>query len=205
MSVIESILLFATEAAPHAGEAAGQAAETATAGGHAVEEATGIAALGIEPLAILAQAGTFLLLFWVVKRFALGKIAATLEQRRQTIDNGIRLGQKMEVEEAKLEERIEAELRKTRAKADQIVADARKEGAEAIKAAEEQAIQKVDQMLADAHAKIDDDMVRARKALEKDILVLVAEATEVIIEEKLDAKKDESLISRALASVGVRK
>lgn len=204
MSVIESILLFATESAPQAEEAAGHAAEAAAAGGHAAEEA-GIAALGIDPLAILAQAGTFLLLFWVVKRFALSKIAATLEQRRQTIDNGVRLGQRMEAEEARLEERIEAELHKTRAKADQIIAESQKEAGEIIKAAEEKASEKVDQMLKDAHAKIDEDMVRARKVLERDILALVAEATEVIIEEKLDAKKDESLISRALATVGVRK
>jgi F-type H+-transporting ATPase subunit b len=194
VSVIATITRFAAESA-----AAGEAA------GHAAEESTGIAALGIDPLAILAQAGTFLVLFWVVKKFALDKIVNTLEERRKTIDDGVRLGQKLEAEEAKLEEKIEAELRKTRAKADKIIADAEREGGEVIKAAEDKASQKVDQMLVDAHAKIDEDMQKARHELEKDILALVAEATEVIIEEKLDAKKDESLIQRALASVGVRR
>lgn len=187
MSVIEPIMLIASEAAS-SGEAAG----------HAAEEATGIAALGLDPLAILAQAGTFLLLFWVVKKFALGKIVATLEQRRKTIDDGVRLGQKMEAEHAKLEEKIEAELHKARTEADKILADAQREAGEAIKAAEEEATQKVDQMIADAHVRIEDDMQKAKKALEKDILSLVAEATEVIIEEKLDQKKDSGLIQRAL-------
>lgn len=171
----------------------------------AAEEAEGIAALGIDPLAILAQAATFLLLFWVVKRFALDKIVKTLEDRRKTIDNGIRLGRKMEAEEAKLEEKIEAELKKARIKADQILADAQREGGEAIRAAQDQATQKVDQMIADAHAKISEDMNKARKELERDMLRLVAEATEAIIEEKLDAKKDETLIQKALATVGVRR
>lgn len=194
MSVIATITRFAAESASH-GEAAG----------HAAEEPAGIAALGIDPLAILAQAGTFLVLFWVVKKFALDKIVNTLEERRKTIDSGVRLGQKMEAEEARLEEKIEEELRKTRAKADKILAEAEREGGEVVRAAEDKAAEKVDQMLADARVKIDEDMAKARKQLEKDILALVAEATEVIIEEKLDARKDESLIQRALATVGVRR
>ncbi len=168
------------------------------------EEPTGIAALGLDPLAILAQAATFLVLLWVVKRFALEKIVKTLEERRKTIDDGVRLGLKMEAEEAKLAERIEAELRKTRAQADKIIAEAQTEAGEIIKGAQDEAVTRVDQMLADARSKIDEDMKRARAELQKDMRSLVAEATEVIIEEKLDAKKDESLIQRALSSVGVR-
>lgn len=188
MPVLESLTIFAAESASH-GESAG----------HAAEEATGIAALGLDPLAILAQAGTFLLLFWVVKRFALNKIVATLEERRKTIDDGVRLGQKMEAEHAKLEETIEEQLRKARNQADKILHDANREAGEVIKAAEAQATEKVDQMIADAHVRIEDDMARARQELEKDILSLVAEATEVIIEEKLDEKKDNNLIQRAFA------
>ena len=194
MAVLQTITLLAAESASH-----GETAE------HAAEEATGIAALGIDPLAILAQAATFLLLFWVVKKFALDKIGATLEERRKTIDQGVRLGQKMEAEQAKLEEKIEAELRKTRNQADKIIAEAQNEAGELVKAAEVRAAEKVDEMIADARARIDEDMVKAKKALEKDILALVADATEVIIEEKLDSKKDESLIQRALSSVGVRR
>jgi F-type H+-transporting ATPase subunit b len=186
--MVTALHLFA-EAATHAAEAAG----------HAEEEAGGISALGLDPLAILAQAATFLLLFWVVKHFALEKIVKTLEERRKTIDDGVRLGIKMEAEEVKLEEKIEAELHKARQGADKILADAQNEGGQIVKAAQDEAVQKVDQMLADARARIDEDMQKARKALEKDILGLVAEAAEVIIEEKLDEKKDNSLMQRALA------
>ena len=165
----------------------------------AAKEAAGIAALGIDPLAILAQAGTFLLLFFVVKKFALEKIVKSLEERRETIDKGVRLGYEMAEEQARLEEKIETSLRKTRDEADLIVAGARQEAKEVLKAAEVSAAGKVDAMLADAHARIDEDMNKAKKELEKDMLGLVADATEVIIGEKLDARKDEALIKRALA------
>lgn len=168
---------------------------------HAATEATGMAALGIDPLAILAQAGTFLLLFWIIKKFALEKIVTTLEERRQTIDKGVRLGYEMAEERAKLTEKIEDELRKTREKADQIIAEAHKEAGVVLKDAEASASTKVDTMLTDARARITDDMKKARVELEKDMRNLVADATEIIIGEKLDAKKDDALIKRALSGV----
>lgn len=170
----------------------------------ATEEVSGIGALGIDILAILAQAVTFLVLFFVLKKFALDGIVKTLEKRRKTIDDGVRLGVEMEAEKAQLDEKVEALLRKARLQADEIIAGGHKESGEIIKAAEESASRKVEAMLADAQGKIEEDIAAARKGLEQEMRSLVAEATEVIIEEKLDAKKDESLIKRAFARVGSR-
>lgn len=177
--------------------AAGHAAEKAAETGHGAEP-SGIGALGIDVFAILAQAATFLLLFILVKKFALDKIAATLEERRQTIDNGVRLGQKMEAESAKLEETVEERLRQARTEADKILAEAHSEAGSVVKAAEVQASAKVDDMIAEAHAKINEDMKKARKELEADLRGWVADATAVVLREKLDAQTDEALLSRAL-------
>lgn len=169
--------------------------------GNASEEPQGIAALGIDPLAILAQAGTFLVLFYIVKKYALEKIVNTLEERRKTIDDGVRIGRQMEVERQKLEATIEAELTRARKEADNIIATAHQESGAILEQAQESAQHRAASLLADAHVKIDEDIIRARQGLEKDIRELVAEATAVILEEKLEAKKDMSLIDRALAKV----
>lgn len=166
------------------------------------EEVSGIGALGIDFLAILAQAVTFLLLFWVIKKFALDGIVKTLEKRRKTIDDGVRLGREMEAEKAALDEKVEGLLKKARTEADGIIAGGQKEAGEIIKAAEEAASRKAEAILEEAHGKITEDIEAARKGLEQEMRSLVAEATEVIIEEKLDAKKDEGLIKRAFARVG---
>lgn len=165
------------------------------------EQPQGIAALGIDPLAILAQSITFLLLFWIIKKFALDKIVKTLENRRQTIDDGVRLGREMEAEKEKLSKKIELELKKARSEADKIIAQSHEDAGGILREAEEATARKVDAMLADAHAKIEEDIQSARIGLEKDIRKLVADATEVIIEQKLDANKDMNLIERALARV----
>lgn len=161
-------------------------------------ETSGIGALGIDPLAILAQAGTFLVLFFVLKKFALNGIVETLEKRRKIIDKGVKLGQDMEIEKAKLDEKVEVVLRKAREEADTIVAQAHEESSTIVKGAETQALKKVDTMIADAHTRIESDIKQARKDLEKETVRLIATATEVIIKEKLDSSKDAKLIDRAL-------
>ncbi len=168
---------------------------------HAEEEAQGIAALGIDPLAILAQGVTFLLLFFVIKKFALSSIVETLEKRRKTIDDGVRLGIQMEKEKNRLDEEVEKILAKARVEADKIIAAGNQEAGAIIREAEEAASRKADAILADARARIDEDLKRARQGLEQEVVALVAEAAEVIISEKVNAEKDRTLIERALAGV----
>lgn len=174
-----------------------QTGEHAPAAEHA-EEAGGIGALGLDPLAILAQAVTFLLLFWIVKRFALEKIVNTLEERRKTIDKGVRLGIHMQAEQDKLADTIEQKLQEVRKQADTILAEANQEAGAIVKQAEATAQTSIDTMLSDARARIEDDVQKAKRELKKETIDLVAAATEIIIDEKLDAKKDSELIERAL-------
>lgn len=164
----------------------------------ATEETGGISALGIDPWAILAQAVTFLLLFFVIKRFALNGIIETLEKRRKTINQGVDLGLKMAEEKEKLDERIEKALKEARVEADKIIAAGHQDAEELIKQAEEKAAQKMQVMLSDAEARIGEEIELARKELEKELLVLVAAASEAVIGEKIDETKDAKLISRAL-------
>lgn len=165
------------------------------------EQTQGIASLGIDIWAILAQATTFLVLFWIIKHFALEKIVQTLEDRRRTIDKGVRLGRQMQAEKDKLSQQIEAQLKKTRVEADNIIAQSREEAGGIIREAEEIAIRKANTLLADARAKIQEDIIEARQNLEKEVRQLVAEASAIIIQEKLDAKKDASMIEQALSKV----
>lgn len=173
------------------------ATESATA------EAGGLTVLGINPVAFLLQLITFAILFFILKRFAFKTIIKMLEERRSTIDKGVDLGREMEAQKQQLDERINQAMHEARNEADKIIAAAHHESGVIIKQAEETATRKTDVMLVDAHAKIGEDIERARAGLEKDMRLLVAEATEAIIGEKLDAQKDASLMERALRKVRV--
>lgn len=165
---------------------------------HASEETAGIGALGLDPLAILAQSVTFLVLFWVVKKFALDKIVASLEERRKTIDKGVRLGLEMQSEKENLDAQVETALKQARLDSDALITKANQEAGKIIKQAEETARTRTESMLIDAQARIDDEVAKAKRGLEQEMVRLVADATEIIIREKLDAKKDNAFIERAL-------
>lgn len=164
-------------------------------------EKQGIAVLGVDPKAILLQAGTFLLLFFLLKKFALKGIVETLEKRRITIDKGVDLGLEMQAAKEKFDEELKSLHHDAQSKANDILTQAQKEATAIIKEGEAAAAKKADTILKDATARIEREMDAARKGLRSEMLQLVSEATEAIIDEKVDAKKDASIIERVLDKV----
>ncbi len=172
------------------------AAETA----HSAEAAqpSGIAALGIAPGTIALQLLTFLVLFVVIKRFALEKIVAILERRRQTIEDGIRLGRAMEAEKATLQEKVEQTLRQARSDADALLAAAREEAGGIVRQAEIDAQAKISSMMAEAQRTLDADIEAAKAGMRQELASLVADATATVLRAKLDESTDAALIQQAL-------
>lgn len=170
----------------------------------AAEESSGsgLGALGVDAKAFVIQLITFLLVFWVLKRYAFGPILKALNERRQTIESGVKLGEQMQKEKTEFEAKVEALMAKARQDADGIIALAQENGREAIREAEDKARAKAEGILKAAEARLEQDKARARQALEKEVAGLVASATEAVIGEKLDAKKDAQLIERSLKGQG---
>lgn len=170
-------LLFAAEGAEHAAEGL---------------------PLGLSGSAFVIQLITFVLVFMVLKRFAFKPITAMLEKRRKTIEDSVRLGQKLEKERDKLDQEVARVMREARHEADKIIAAGHKDARAAIHEAEKTAAAKADRILADAEARIHEETEHARRKLEKDLVGLVSEATETIVGEKVDAKKDAELVKKAM-------
>ena len=166
----------------------------------ATEEAQGIAALGIDPLAILAQGVTFLLLFFIIKKFALGKIVTTLEDRRKTIEGSLEKAEELNKQNEEAEKRVNALLGEARKEAEKIVNKGREEASSIVADAESNAITKAEKIIEDGKLQIEAEVLKARESLKKETLGLVAQATEAVLGESVDAKKNEALIKKALAS-----
>lgn len=154
--------------------------------------------LGIDAKTLIFQFITFLIVFVVLKKFAVKPIVAMLNKRHETIDDGVRMGMTMEKEKAKFDKKLDAVMRETRHEADKIIANANKEAREIIRDAEKAAQRKTDAMFADAEARIVEESKQAKRKLEKEIVEMVSTATEAIVGEKVDASKDAKLIDKAL-------
>jgi F-type H+-transporting ATPase subunit b len=162
------------------------------------EQTSGLGALGVDGKAFLIQLITFILAFLVLKRFAFKPILKVLKERQDTIDKGVKLGEQMQKDKAEMDEKVADALHKARREADKIIADAESSGRQSIQAAEDTARAKAEDMVNQASARIKQDTAIAKKRLEKDLAGLVSEATEAILQEKIDAKKDSALIDRAI-------
>lgn len=161
-------------------------------------ESSGIGALGVDGKAFIVQLVTFVLAFWVLKKFAFKPIMKVLDERRRVIESGVTLGEEMKKERAEFDQKVAGELAEARKEADGILATAQDNARQVVREAEDKAKTKAEGILKDAKGRIDQETVRARQNLQKEMVSLVSEATEVIIGEKIDAKKDAALVERAL-------
>jgi F-type H+-transporting ATPase subunit b len=162
------------------------------------ESSSGLGALGVDGKAFVIQLITFVLAFFVLKRYAFKPIIKVLTERRETIEKGVKLGEEMQKERAKLDDQVEQELHKARQEADGIIAGAQDTAKQTIRESEDKARQKAAGIIDAAESRIEQDTARARKALERELVGLISDATEAIIGEKVDSKKDAQLIEQAL-------
>lgn len=162
------------------------------------DSSSGLGSLGIDGKSLIIQLITFVLAFLVLKKWAFGPIVKVMDRRRETIDQGVKLGEQMKQEQTEMEQKVAEALRDARAQADEVLASAQVQAREAIAEAEEAASKKADGIIASAQDRIKQEEARARKELEAEVVGLISDATEVIIEEKVDTKKDAALIDKAL-------
>lgn len=162
------------------------------------DSSSGIGALGIDVKALVIQLITFVLAYLVLRKWAFGPVIAAMQRRRETIETGVKLGEAMQKEKAKLEAQVAEKLHDARTQADAIVAEAEATARDTIREGEEKAAEKAAVIVREGKERGEQEVARARKALEAELVGLISDATETIIGEKVDAKKDANLIDQAL-------
>lgn len=162
------------------------------------DSTSGIGALGVNFQAYVIQLLTFLVVLLVLRKWAFKPILKALKDRRDLIENGVTLGEKMRAQEEAAEAAVASKLQDARKQADAILADAEQDAKQAIAAAEEAAQKRAGSILQEAQDQIKQAVSRERTRLEKEVVGLVSEVSEAVIREKVDAKKDAGLIEKAL-------
>ncbi len=155
-------------------------------------------ALGLNAQLFIEQTVAFVVLVLVLKKFVYPALIKAIEDRRAAIESGLAEAKQsqeaLELAEAKVAEMLEA----ARKEADDILARTHQEATSMVADAEGKAKTRAEQIVADARQQLSIDIAKARDVLKKDTVELVALATERIIGEKLDARKDAELVNKAL-------
>jgi F-type H+-transporting ATPase subunit b len=156
-------------------------------------------ALGLDPKLLITQAIAFLILVGILAKFVYPVLIKSIEDRRTAIEAGLQEAKESQEALAQAEAKVVELLEAARKDADDILARTHQEAASMVADAEGKAKQRAEQIVADARAQLNIDISKAREVLKRDTVELVALATERIINEKLDDKKDAQLVSKALA------
>lgn len=162
------------------------------------DEATLFSALGIDWQVLILQTIAFLVLVWFLGKFVYPSLVKAIEKREKAIEDSVKAAAETEKRAEEAQKDVEALMATARKEANAIVDTAKKESAIKVEEAEKKAHKRADRIVEDARAQLDQDIAAARKELRKETTELVALATEKIVREKVDAKRDSSLIDAAI-------
>jgi F-type H+-transporting ATPase subunit b len=157
-------------------------------------------ALGLNAQLLIEQGIAFLLLVFILGKFVYPALIKAIDDRRAAIEAGLEEAKESQEALAKAEASVAEMLEVARKDADDILARTHQEAASLVADAESKAKARAEQIVADAHQQLNVDIAKAREVLKKDTIELVAVATERIIGEKLDERKDADLVKKALAT-----
>lgn len=154
--------------------------------------------LGIDGKLLLAQVVNFLILLFILRKFAYRPMLEFLEKRTARIEQGIRDAEAAGVKLVEIGEAERRTLASARAEARDIIAaaedGARKRDLE--RAAETEA--KVQGLLEEARVKMEEERRKVLSEAKDEIASLVVLTAEKVMREKLDAGKDGELVKRFL-------
>jgi F-type H+-transporting ATPase subunit b len=158
----------------------------------------GLGALGLNLQSFLFQLITFVLVLLILRKFVYGKLIDTLEQRRQAVVDSLKAAEQSAKDLEATESKVAALIEEAREQARGIVETAHKESSAMIEDAETKAGKKAEHIIAQAETRMEHEVASAREALRSETTALVAQATEKILREKVDAKKDAQLTQAAI-------
>ena len=155
--------------------------------------------LGIDGKLLVFQIIGFGILVWVMAKYVFPTFIKAIDDRQKIIETGLKEAAEAHKALSSAEMKADDVLVEARKEAEALLQRSQEEAANLLLASEEKAKQRADQIIADARTTLAIDVRKARETLKSDTISLVALATERVIGEKVDAKKDSELIARALA------
>jgi F-type H+-transporting ATPase subunit b len=155
--------------------------------------------LGINGWQLLVQLVAFIVFVWLLWKFALGPIVGVLDQRQVRISESMSAAERMQAELKETQARNEEVLQQARREAQDVLATAR-QNAEQIEArARERAEASADEFLTRAQETLRQETVQARQALRQEVGELAVTAAGRILRKEIDPAAQRTIIESTLA------
>jgi F-type H+-transporting ATPase subunit b len=154
---------------------------------------------------VLTQIIGFLLMVWLLRRWAWGPMLKFLDERRDKIAGEFKEADRLKAEAAETKAHFEQEMRSIDAHARQKLNEAVTEGQRVAAEIKTQAQQEAQQRLHRAEDEIDRERQKAKETLKEQVIHMSIRTAEKILRQKLDDPAQRKLVAEFVDEVGAAK
>jgi F-type H+-transporting ATPase subunit b len=142
----------------------------------------------------------FLIVFFILKKFAWKPILNSLKERENSIADSLSTAERVRAEMAQLKSENEALLAKAREERGQILKEARDTKEKIINEAKEQAKIEANKIITDAQAAIEQQKMAALTDVKNQVGLMVIEVSEKVLRRELNNKTEQEKFVRELTN-----
>src|SRR5207248_4799652 len=143
----------------------------------------------------------FLIVFFVLRKYAFGAIQKLIDERREAIRRSVEAADEARDEAQRLLEEHKKLIAEARGQAESILAEARKTRESMEQRMREETEAERQRRLEETRREIAAETQRALEQIRSEVADLTLEATSIVVGKKLDADRDRELISEAIGSL----
>ena len=145
---------------------------------------------------LIVQMIVFLILVGFTMKFVWPPITAALDERARKVADGLAAADKAKSELSAANQRVEAELTKSRTETASRLADAERRAQGIIEEAKARATEEGNKIVAAAKVEADQQTVKAREALCEQVAALAVKGAEQILRKEVNASVHSDLLAR---------
>jgi len=164
-------------------------------------EPAGIAALGVDLKILIAQLTNFLLLYFLLSKFAFNPLIKILEERHKKVEESAKRAQEIEQEKINLDETVKKTMADAKREAQEIISrgqeSIKRETALAKKSTEERAAT----LLMATKKEIDAMKKSTKQELAREIGLLVVQATEKAVQKNINDKEKDAITASTIKEI----
>lgn len=150
---------------------------------------------------LITQMLGFLVVFWVLRRYAWGPMLQMLEARRTRIANEVKDSERLHREAEELKAEYENQLKTIENQARQRIQEAVAEGQKVADEIRTRAFEEAQAITEKAKASLDMEYRKARVELRSDMVTMALGAAERLLDEKLDEDAHRKVVDRFLTEL----
>lgn len=162
------------------------------------EPASGIGAFNINLKSFLFQLATFVIVLLILRRWVFPKLIATLEARRQTLEESLVKAKETGEALARAEEKSGQIVQAAREQADRALADANSQAKNIIAKAESAAEVQAQRLIDEAKERLSHEHLKLQEQLRDELTDLVILTSEKVLRQKINKSEDGRLVEVAI-------